>query len=104
MVLIYWFFFGKKDDVVKAKKKLKVIVSGGYRPEVIELEKGKETKIILERTDPNSCLEEFVLPDFKIKEFLPLNKEVEIILKPEERGVYGFHCGMNMYHGRIIVK
>lgn len=102
--LIYWFFFGKKEGVVSANGLLKVKVSGGYKPEVIKLKKGVKTTLVFERTDPNTCLEEFILPDFKIKKYLPLNEEVEIALKPKKSGSFGFHCGMNMYHGKIVVE
>lgn len=104
MGFIYWFFFGKKEDAVSAKGKLEIEVSGGYKPEVIKIKKGVTTKLIFNRTDSNTCLEEFILPEFKIKKFLPLNKKVEVILKPDNAGTFGFHCGMNMYHGKIIVE
>jgi plastocyanin domain-containing protein len=73
-------------------------VDGGYKPENIKIEKGKTTKLIFERRDPNSCLDEIVIPDFKIKKYLPLNEKVEISLTPNKKGVYQTHCGMNMYH------
>jgi plastocyanin domain-containing protein len=104
IVFIYWFFFGKKDEAVSAGESLAVLVDGGYKPENIKIKSGKTTKLIFRRTDPNSCLEEIIIPDFKIKKFLPLNEEVEIILNPEKAGVYQMHCGMGMFHGKIIVS
>mgnify|MGYP001582757414 CR=1 FL=1 len=101
---IWWFFFGKKDEEVFAGEMIDVIVDGGYKPAAIRVKKGKTTTLKIKRRDPNSCLEEIVLPDFKIKKFLPLNKEIEISITPKVEGEYGFHCGMNMYHGKIIVE
>ncbi|KKQ42946.1 MAG: Cupredoxin family domain protein [Microgenomates group bacterium GW2011_GWC1_37_8] len=104
IVLIYWFFFGKKDDEVVAGESLEVMVDGGYKPAAIVVKKGKTTTLKILRSDPNSCLEELIIPDFKIKVYLPLNKEIEVPITPQRSGEFGFHCGMNMYHGKIIVK
>ncbi len=105
--LIYWFFFGKKTsttEVTKAKGAIKIKVDGGYKPENIKIKKGETTKLIFERTDPNSCLEEIIIPDFKVKKYLPLNKEVEVSLSPDKSGTFQTHCGMGMFHGKIIVE
>lgn len=99
-----WFFFGKKEDVVSAHDAITIEVTGGYRPAIIALQKGKKTTITFHRTDPSSCLEEVVLPDFKIRKFLPLDKNVTISLTPEKAGEFPFACGMNMFHGKIVVE
>lgn len=104
IILIIWFFFGGKNEVVEAGELLNISVNGGYNPEIIKIKRGVETRLILKRTDPNPCLDEFILPDFKIKKYLPLNKEIEIVLKPAKAGEFKFHCGMNMYHGKLIVE
>ena len=101
---IWWFFFGKKEKAIVAGDVLEILVDGGYKPASIRLKKGKTTTLKITRRDPNSCLEEIILPDFKIKKFLSLNKEVEISIIPQKTGEFGFHCGMNMYHGKIIVE
>ncbi len=104
IALIYWFFFGKKDNEVVGEGILNVAVDGGYNPSKIVIRKGKTTTLIFERRDPNSCLEEIIIPDFKIKKYLPLNKKIAITLTPRKNGVYPMHCGMSMFHGKIIVK
>src|SRR3990172_8967485 len=105
---IWWFFFGKNDpsfaEATEGQASIDILVDGGYRQENIKIKKGKTTKLIFTRTDPNSCLEEISIPDFKIKEYLPLNKKVEITLKPDKKGTFQTHCGMNMFHGKIIVE
>ncbi len=100
---IWWFFFGKKDDGVNAGKVVEIIVAGGYKPSVIKINKDQETTFLIKRTETNSCLEEIVFPDFKIKEYLPVNETVTVKIKPTDKGEFKFHCGMNMYHGKIIV-
>lgn len=100
---IYWFFFRQKDQIVASKTMWTITVDGGYHPKTITIPKDKATKIIFTRTDPNSCLEEVIIPDFKIKTFLPLNEPVTITLSPTKSGTFGIHCGMNMFHGNIVV-
>ncbi len=104
IIFIYWFFFGKRQEAVVADEDLNIIVEGGYKPAVISLKKGEKVTLKVKRRDPSSCLEEIVLPDFKIKKYLPLNETVEIEVNPEQSGEFPFHCGMNMYHGKIVVK
>jgi len=101
---VYWFFFGKRDEEVVASEAVDILVDGGYRPAAIRVKRGKNTTLKITRRDSNSCLEEIIIPDFKIKKYLPLNKEVEIEITPQKSGEFGFHCGMNMYHGKIIVE
>lgn len=103
IVFIYWFFFGKKEEEVLAGKNIEILVDGGYKPSTIKIKKGQKTVISLLRKDKNTCLEEFILPDFKIKKYLPLGKAIEIEITPAQSGVYLFHCGMNMFHGKVVV-
>ncbi|MBI2314741.1 cupredoxin domain-containing protein [Candidatus Daviesbacteria bacterium] len=104
IMFTYWFFLMKKDGVVQARGEVDIIVSGGYSPEIISVPQGKTTRINFKRTDPTDCLSEVVLPDFRIKKQLPLNQTVSVEITPEKAGEYGYACGMNMYHGKIIVK
>lgn len=104
VTLTYWFFLMKKEKRVAVTDSVDIAVEGGYSPETIIIPKGKTTKIVFLRTDPNSCLEEVVLGDFKVRKYLPMNQKVAVELKPEKEGEYVYACGMNMYHGKIIVK
>lgn len=108
--LIYWFFFGKKDSsaepvpVIDGQGKIDVIVDGGYKPENIKIKKGQKTTLSFIRKDPNTCLEEVIISEFKIKKYLPMNEKVEVEITPNVSGVFPMHCGMNMFHGKIIVE
>ena len=99
-----WFFLMKKEKEVAVSDEVDITVSGGYSPEVISIPVGKITKINFTRTDPTDCLSGVVLGDFKIRKELPLNKKVTVEIKPEKAGEYVYSCGMNMYHGKIIVR
>lgn len=100
----YWFFLMRNVRAVSVTDSVDITVDGGYSPEVIEIPKGKTTKLTFTRRDPSSCLEEVVLSDFKIRKHLPLNQKTTIEVTPQKTGEFIFSCGMNMYHGKIIVK
>lgn len=104
IVFTYWFFLMKKEKEVAVKTEVDITVSGGYSPEVVSIPLGKTTKINFIRTDPTDCLSEVVLPDFRIKKELPLDKKVTVEITPEKKGEFGYACGMNMYHGKIVVR
>lgn len=104
IIFIYWFFLMKKEKAVVAGDFVDIKVEGGYSPDTIAITKGKTTILRFTRQDPSGCLEEVVIPEFKIRKFLPLNQTVSVEIKPKKAGEYEFVCGMNMFHGKLIVK
>jgi len=101
---IWWFFFGKRQAAVNTVgDEVEIIVEGGYKPSVIEIPVDRKTKLTFIRKDPNSCLEEIVIPDFKIKKYLPIGERIVISVTPKKVGEYDIHCGMNMFHGKLLV-
>ena len=105
ILFVYWFFLMKKEEdaVVVNTSSIDITVEGGYSPNVISIPKGKKTTLNFIRKDPSSCLEEVVLGDFRIRKNLPLNKKVPVVVTPEKTGEFDYACGMNMFHGKIIV-
>src|SRR3989338_1127320 len=104
IIFTYWFFLMKKTKASIVSDSVDIIVEGGYNPEVISIPKGKTTALNFLRKDSTQCLEEVVLGDFKIRKTLPLNEKVTVNVTHEESGEYRYSCGMNMYHGKIIVR
>ena len=112
IIFIWWFFFDKKNydpskqvtEMVKDNLKVQIVVDGGYKPAVIFLKKNVKTTLRIIRKDSNNCLSDIILPDFKISEYLPVNKTVEVKFTPKESGEFPFHCGMNMFHGKLVVN
>jgi len=104
VVFTYWFFLRKKEgETVQVTDRIKIIVDGGYKPNVIQVARGKSTTLEFFRKDPTDCLEEVVIPDFAIRQFLPLNRSTEVTITPQKAGEYQFHCGMSMFFGKIKV-
>ncbi|OGG03848.1 hypothetical protein A2W14_04885 [Candidatus Gottesmanbacteria bacterium RBG_16_37_8] len=101
----YWFFFGKKEELAQVSgSSINIRVDAGYSPSNIVIKKDTSVTLNILRSDSSDCLEEIILPEWNIKKFLPLNKKISISIEPKKEGVYPFHCGMNMFHGKIIVK
>ena len=104
IIFTYWFFLKKNEVAVEATDEIKILVDGGYQPSAIKIPIHKKTTLTFFRKDPSSCLEEVVLSDFKIRQFLPLEKQVAIDITPAKTGEFVFSCGMNMFHGKLIVS
>ncbi|MDQ3099727.1 MAG: cupredoxin domain-containing protein [bacterium] len=104
-VFIYWYFLMYKENIVNiAGNVVNIVVDGGYKPQIVRVKKDQKITLNFERKDPSSCLEEVVIPDFGKKAFLPLNQTTSIEIEPKNIGMYEFACGMNMFHGKIIVE
>jgi plastocyanin domain-containing protein len=104
ILFTYWYFFMKKTNVVEVFNSIDILVDGGYQPDTISIPYGKTTKLNFLRKDNNSCLEDVVLSDFKIKKSLPMNEKVSVEITPDKKGEFDFSCGMGMFHGKLIVK
>jgi plastocyanin domain-containing protein len=105
ILFTYWFFLKKEDHLVEVSgDEVDITVEGGYKPASVVIPFGKTTKLSFFRKDTSSCLEEVVLGDFKIRKFLPLNEKVTLEVTPQKKGEFGFSCGMNMFHGKLVVK
>lgn len=108
--LIVWWFFMKPDtEIVAAEIKngeqlINIVVSGGYTPRKIQLQKDVPTKLVFTRKDASSCFDEVVLPDFGKQAKLPVDRDYTIEIKPDKAGRYTYSCGMHMFFGEVIVK
>lgn len=103
-----WWFLGSKPKSQKARsqqgvQELDVAVDGGYEPNRIVVQAGQPVRLNFFRKDPSSCLEQVLIPDFRISRSLPLNQRTAIEFTPQQPGDYPFTCGMNMFRGVIQV-
>jgi plastocyanin domain-containing protein len=107
---ILWWFFGKRTNKEVAAEldangqTVHITVDGGYVPNIVSLKQGVPAKLVFNRKDPSTCLEEVVFPDFGISETLPVGKPHEITIDTTKAGEYKYACGMNMFFGKVVIK
>ena len=100
-----WYFFGPKryhqaelDDGFQV---IKVTVTGGYSPNVIQVRPGTPVRLLFDRRESGDCSSRVVIPDFTVNQVLPAVKTTSVELVPEVAGEYEFACGMSMIHGKV---
>ncbi|MBD2716411.1 cupredoxin domain-containing protein [Microvirga sp. STR05] len=108
--LVLWYFFFSTRQTVSAVsaagglQEVDITVKGGYAPDVIEVERGKPVQLRFYRDEENSCSEELLIPDFRIRRDLPAFKTTLVELLPQQAGRFSFTCGMGMLRGTLVVK
>src|SRR4051794_5887949 len=76
----------------------------GYQPASFKLQRGVPARVTFIRQVEVTCATEVVLPDYGIKRELPLGEPVVVEFTPNKKGEFSFSCGMDMVHGKIIVR
>jgi plastocyanin domain-containing protein len=110
IALVLWYFFAGEGVRAAANvtatgvQRLKVLVRGGYTPDVIVLKRGTPVELDFYRDETNSCTEQVVFKDFHISRMLPAFKTTRIEFTPDRAGTFTFNCGMNMVRGKLIVE
>lgn len=108
MACVLWYFFGPKKAATAAVgagvQEIKIVVKGGYSPDVIAVRAGMPVRLAFYRDETASCSEQVVFPDFGIARDLPAFKTTAIEFTPDSPGEYTFACGMNMMRGKLIVE
>ena len=109
IILINWYFFSRKKSQAASMKgselqEVKIIVKGGYSPDVIVVKKGIPVRLNFYRDEADDCSDTVVFGDFKIRKPLPAYKTTSVEFTPEKEGEYVFTCGMGMLKGKLIVR
>jgi len=103
-----WFFFGPKRaasaQLRGGVQEVTVIVKGGFVPDVIQVTEGVPVRLTFDRQESGDCTSKVVFPDFQLSQTLPAFAQTTVELLPTEPGTFGFACGMNMVHGRLLVE
>lgn len=103
-----WFFFGPRTasraTVRGGRQEVPITVKGGYSPNLIRVAQGVPVRLVFDRQDNSGCTERVVFPDFGISRTLPAFAKTAIEFTPTETGEFGWACGMNMLHGRLVVE
>ncbi|MFC6164346.1 cupredoxin domain-containing protein [Lactiplantibacillus dongliensis] len=107
---ILWWFFGKHAvasvdaTVTDHQQSVDIEVSGGYSPENVVLKQGVPAVLNFTRKDASSCLDHVVFSDFGINRALPQNQAETVQIDTSKPGEYEWACGMDMFHGKLIIK
>ena len=110
IAFIVWWFFGKRTSseteahMSSHTQEATVTVNGGYTPNTVVLKQGVPARIVFERDDPSGCFNEVVFPDFGVHEVLPVGTPHPIDIDTSTPGEYQYSCGMNMFHGKVVIK
>lgn len=110
IILVNWyFFFSRRREtraVLQQKKfqEVKIVVKGGYNPDVIVVRKGIPVRLNFYRDETADCSDTVVFGDFRIRQPLPAYRTTTIEFTPEKEGEYVFTCGMGMLRGKLIVR
>jgi P-type Cu+ transporter len=106
--LLGWFFFGPKKAHVAEQignvQEIKVTVKGGYSPDLVRVRQGIPLRIVFDRQESGECTSRVVFPDFALNRPLAAYARTTVELLPDHTGEFGFACGMNMIHGKLIVE
>ena len=109
IALVLWYFFGERESVAASfteagAQEIKVMVKGGYTPDVIVVKKDVPVRLDFYRDETSSCSEQVVFGDFGIARNLPAFKTTPIEFTPHKAGEFTWTCGMNMLRGKLIVQ
>lgn len=104
-----WHFFGERIRVAASLnesglQEIDITVKGGYSPDVIEVVHGVPVRLNFFRDETSSCSERVVLGELGIARDLPAFKTTTVEFTPDRTGEFAFTCGMNMLHGKLLVR
>ncbi|MHB8862328.1 MAG: cupredoxin domain-containing protein [Pirellulaceae bacterium] len=107
--IVLWYFFGPKKRTTaqvggEGVQEIRVIVKGGYAPDVIVVKQNQPVRLDFYRDETASCSEQVRFPDFGIVRDLPAFKTTPIEFTPTEAGEFIFTCGMTMLRGKLLVE
>src|SRR2546425_1106516 len=106
--ILGWFFFGPKKAHAATQlgnlQEVTVTVKGGYSPDLLLVRQGVPLRIVFDRQESGECTSRVVFPDFALNRSLSAYGQTTVELLPDRAGDFGFACGMNMIHGKLIVE
>jgi len=102
-----WYFFAPRRartaELSGGVQRLRVVVRGGYSPNVVEVRQGVPVEIDFDRQESGDCTSRVVFPDLHLYASLPAYQHTMVRFTPRRAGSFGFACGMNMIHGTLVV-
>jgi RND family efflux transporter MFP subunit len=80
------------------------VTDTGFQPNRIELKRGIPARLTFVREIEETCATSVMIPEFNIKQDLPLKEPVLLEFTPAKAGAFDFTCGMKMLTGKIVVR
>lgn len=108
--LIIWWFFGnfqkssQQADLANGRQKGQVVVKGGYEPEVLYLKQGVPAEVTFKMEDKTACLSHLVFSSLGVDKDLSKEKLAKVQIPTDKAGEIDYACGMDMFHGKIVVR
>ena len=110
IAFIVWWFFGKhtesagKSTIVNDEQTATIVVNGGYSPSTVILKKGIPAQVNFDMRDSTACLSHVVFEQLGVNKDLTKQKITTINISTDKAQTFNFACGMDMFHGKMIVK
>lgn len=107
--IIWWFFIRKVKDTELAmadqnKQKAQIVIQGGYSPSTLVLQKGIPAEVEFLQKDATACWAEVRSAELALDKKIAPGEKVTIKVPTDQAGEYNYSCGMNMFHGKVVVK
>ena len=110
IAFIVWWFFGKhtesagKSTIVNDEQTATIVVNGGYSPSTVTLKKGIPAQVNFDMHDSTACLSHVVFEQLGVNKDLTKQKITTTNIPTDKAQTFNFACGMDMFHGKVIVK
>lgn len=72
--------------------------------QLLFLNKAFQQKLIFDMKDSTACLSHVVFEQLGVDKDLTKQKVTTIDIPTDKKGTYNFACGMDMFHGKVVVK
>ena len=107
--ILWWFFVKHTEAAGDAKvdggsQVATVVVKGGYSPSTVVLKKGMPGKVHFDMKDSTACLSHVVFDKLGVDKDLTKQPVTTVDIPTDQAGEYNFACGMDMFHGKVVVK
>ena len=109
--IVWWFFAPHTEKAGKAvmagdndKQTAKIVVNGGYSPATVVLIKGVPAQVQFDMHDSTACLSHVVFEQLGVNDDLTKQKITTVDIPTDKAATYNYACGMNMFHGKVVVK
>lgn len=107
--IVWWFYFRQVDDTEEVEannnlQKAQVVIQGGYSPSTLVLQKGIPAEVEFLQKDSTACLAEIKSAELALDQKIEPNERITVKVPTDQAGEFNYSCGMNMFHGKVVVK